>query len=148
MIKRRFQFSALLATTWVAALPRLVLAQAADAPPAEAPPPADAAAPAAAPPRNAPPIEPEAETAPSEPKAAEPAPEPAKADAQVSVAASAPAAGASGGGQADRLPNAGYVPGYRGYVGVGMTPFIPRLGALPGGMTPSFGSPTPPDDWS
>jgi len=138
MMKRRFQFSALLATTCVAALPRVVLAQEADAPPAEAPAPAaDVAAEKPAAP-EAPPA-----AAPSEPKAAEPAP--AKAEAAVSVdkAAVAPA----GGGE-DRLPNAGYVPGYRGYVGVGMTPFIPRLGALPGGMTPAFGSPTPPDDWS
>lgn len=149
MMKRRFQFSALLATTCVAALPRLVLAQAADAPPAEAPPPADAAAPAAAPAASAAPVS-EAESTPSEPKAAEPAPEPVKADAQVSVGggASGSSSAASTKASADRLPNAGYVPGYRGYVGVGMTPFIPRLGALPGGMTPSFGSSVPPDDWS
>ena len=82
MMKRRFQFSALLATTCVAALPRPVLAQAADAPPAEAPPAADAAAPAApdAPPASAS----EAEVALSEPKV-EPIPEPVKVDAPVSV---------------------------------------------------------------
>lgn len=139
MMKRRFQFSALLATTCVAAWPRVVLAQAADAPPAEAPPSAEAA-------------EPEKATEPEKaPGQEQPAEAPA-APAPVSVAAAAHAAPtavvATPSAKPDRLPNAGYVPGYRGYVGVGMSPFIPRLGALPGGMTPSFGSPVPPDDWS
>ena len=135
MMKRRLKISALLATTCVAALPRVVLAQAADAPPAEAPKPADttAAETPAAPAADA-----------VEKKAAEPEPQPAKA----TVAVVAPAPSTESHAQADRLPNAGYVPGYRGYVGVGMAPFIPRLGALPGGMTPSFGAPVPSDEWS
>jgi hypothetical protein len=136
MMKRRLKISALLAATCVAALPRVVLAQAAEAPPAEAPKPADAAkaeepaAPAAA--------------AAEKPTEAKPAVEAPKAEATVAVAAPAAAPQPSG----DRFPHAGYVPGYRSYVGVGMAPFIPRIGALPGGMTPSFGSSVPSDDWS
>jgi len=139
MMKRRLKFSALLAATYVAALPRLVLAQAADAPPAEAPKPADAGKPDA-------PAAPEAATA-EKPAGATPAEESAKADA--TVAATVPVAPAAPAGtHEDRFPHAGYVPGYRTYVGVGMEPFIPRIGALPGGMTPSFGSAAPTDDWS
>ncbi len=134
MMKRRLMISALLASACVAALPRVVWAQAADAPPVEA---TRAAAvadkPAAA----------EAVTSEKKPGEAEPA----KAEANVAVGMSAPAA-ANAEGHRDRLPNAGYVPGYRGYVGVGMAPFIPRVGALPGGMTPSYGAPVPRDDWS
>lgn len=139
MMKRRLKISALLATTCVAVLPRLALAQAADAPSAEAPTPA---APA--------PLDVGGSdgygAAPPEAKA--PAAEPAEPEATVAVAATAPAPAASSDGHPDRLPNAGYVPGYRGYVGVGMAPFIPRIGALPGGMTPSYGAPVPSDDWS
>jgi hypothetical protein len=29
-----------------------------------------------------------------------------------------------------------------------MSPYIPRLGSLPGGMTPGYGAPMPADDWS
>lgn len=145
MMKRRLKFSALLATTCVAVFPRVVLAQGADAPPAEAPKPADA--PAADAPAAPPAAEQPSETKAEEPKA-EPAPAPApeapKAEAQASVSASAPAVEAP----SDSLPTPGYLPGYKGYVGVGTTPFIPRYGALPGGMTPSFGSPAPSDDWS
>ena len=136
MMKRRLKISALLASACVAVLPRLVLAQAADAPPAEAPKPADTNAadkPAAS------------EATPTEAKAVAPEPEPAKAEAKVAVSATTPAASED---HSDRLPMAGYVPGYRGYVGVGMAPFIPRVGALPGGMTPSYGAPVPSDDWS
>jgi hypothetical protein len=138
MMKRRFKISALLATACVAALPRVVLAQAADAPPAEAPKPAEAAEAVTPAATEAP------EATASEVKPAEPVP--AKSETTLAVAAPVPAAAQAA--HEDRLPNAGYVPGYRGYVGVGMSPFVPRLGALPGGLTPSFGAPVPSDDWS
>lgn len=48
----------------------------------------------------------------------------------------------------DELPNAGYIPGYRAYPGLGISAYAPRLGTLPGGVTPSFGAPTPPEDWN
>lgn len=131
MKNRRLKISALLATTCVAALPRVVLAQAADAAPAETSQPAEAA-PAEAP-----------AAAEAPPAAEEPAPEPAKVETHVAVAAPAPAAPG-----ATQLSEPGYVPGYRSYVGTGSSPFIPRVGALPGGVTPSFGSKVPSDDWS
>lgn len=139
MMKRRLEISALLVTTCLAALPRVVLAQAAEAPPAETPQPAGAAV---------------ADEHAAEADAAPPPAEPTGASAAIGAnaavvppAAKPPrtAAAARGG---DRLPRAGYVPGYRGYVGTGSSPFIPRVGALPGGMTPSFGAPVPEDDWS
>jgi hypothetical protein len=48
----------------------------------------------------------------------------------------------------DELEPAGYVPGYRKYEGLGLSPYAPRLGALPGGMTPSFGAPEPTEDFT
>jgi hypothetical protein len=50
--------------------------------------------------------------------------------------------------QADELPNAGYVPGYRTYQGLSLGPSVPRVGALPGGLTAGFGAPTPLTQWS
>ncbi len=139
MMKRRFKFSALLAATCIAAVPHVALATAADTTPAEAPPPADVAAEAPAA---------DVAAAPSEPKPAEPAAAPEPARAEVAARVATPPEVAVPSTHEDSLPRAGYVPGYRGYVGVGMTPFIPRLGALPGGMTPAFGSAVPSDDWS
>jgi hypothetical protein len=137
MMIRRLKISALLASTCVAVLPRAVSAQAADAPPVETPKPADAAAQE----------EHAAAQAGSEvPPGPKPVEQPAKPEAVVTVAS--PATEAKSSGHGDRLPSAGYVPGYRTYVGVGAAPFIPRVGALPGGLTPSFGSSVPSDDWS
>jgi hypothetical protein len=48
----------------------------------------------------------------------------------------------------DELSEAGYVPGYRRYVSVGMSPYAPRVGALPGGITPGYGAPMPDSDWT
>lgn len=48
----------------------------------------------------------------------------------------------------DQLPNAGYIPGYKPYSGLGMSPYIPRVPGFPGGMTPSFSAPTPTEDWT
>jgi hypothetical protein len=48
---------------------------------------------------------------------------------------------------ADELPHAGYVPGYR-QGGIGMSPYSPRVGGLPGGMTPGYRAPMPAGDWT
>jgi hypothetical protein len=48
----------------------------------------------------------------------------------------------------DELPNGGYIPGYKPYSGLGMSPYIPRVPGFPGGMTPSFSAPTPTEDWT
>jgi hypothetical protein len=50
--------------------------------------------------------------------------------------------------KSDRLERAGYVPGYRNYEGLSLSPYAPRVPGLPGGMTPSFGAPAPTDDWT
>lgn len=48
----------------------------------------------------------------------------------------------------DELPNAGYVPGYRRDRALGMPPYVPRVGALPGGVTPGYAAPMPSDEWT
>ena len=48
----------------------------------------------------------------------------------------------------DELPNAGYVPGYRSYQSLSLTPYSPRSQATPGGITPGFGAPMPPTSWT
>jgi hypothetical protein len=51
--------------------------------------------------------------------------------------------------QKDALPDAGYVPGYSGgYPSFGLAPHSPSAGALPGGLTPGFGAPMPPSEWT
>jgi hypothetical protein len=47
----------------------------------------------------------------------------------------------------DELPNAGYVPGYRDYKGLALSPFAPRVGALPG-ITPGYAAPMPLGQWT
>lgn len=146
MMKRRLKISALLASTCVAVLPRLALAQAAEAPPAEAPAQPDAGAT-------------EEEHAAAEAGAAERPVEPKEAAGPAKTEGSVEAGKAEASTESLVSPAAqkptelpptapGYIPGYRTYVGVGSSPFIPRVGALPGGMTPSFGSQVPSDDWS
>ncbi len=55
----------------------------------------------------------------------------------------------TGGRPKDQLPDAGYVPGYGGfYPSFGLAPYSPRVGGLPGGMTPGYGAPMPPSEWS
>jgi hypothetical protein len=49
---------------------------------------------------------------------------------------------------ADVLPDAGYVPGYRRDRTLGMAPYVPRVGTLPGGMTPGYAAPMPSDEWT
>jgi hypothetical protein len=50
--------------------------------------------------------------------------------------------------QSDELAAPGYVPGYRLYQGLSLGPSVPRVGALPGGVTPGFGAPMPPSQWT
>jgi hypothetical protein len=50
--------------------------------------------------------------------------------------------------KSDRLDLPGYVPGYRSYEGLGLSPYAPRVPGLAGGLTPSFGAPSPTDDWT
>jgi len=52
------------------------------------------------------------------------------------------------GSEGDNTKDAGYLPGYRNNYTPGVSPFVPRVGGLPGAMTPSFGAPVPHDDWS
>ncbi len=51
-------------------------------------------------------------------------------------------------GPPDELPNAGYIPGYRADRTLGMSPNAPRVGSLPGGMTPGYAAPMPADEWT
>jgi hypothetical protein len=46
------------------------------------------------------------------------------------------------------LHNAGYVPGYRTFQGFSQAPSAPRVGSLPGNITPSYGAPMPPSQWT
>ena len=48
----------------------------------------------------------------------------------------------------DELDPAGYVPGYRKSMGLGIAPWVPQVGSVPGGFTPSFAAPSPTSDWN
>ncbi len=48
----------------------------------------------------------------------------------------------------DELTVAGYMPGYRRYAGLGMSPHAPATDAFAGGITPEYGAPKSVDDWS
>ena len=48
----------------------------------------------------------------------------------------------------DVLPDAGYVPGYRTVPSLGLSPYAPSVGSLPGGVTVPYGAPMPPNDWT
>jgi hypothetical protein len=48
----------------------------------------------------------------------------------------------------DELEEAGYLPGYRHYSGLGLSPYTPSVPGLPGGFTPGFAAPMPTDDWT
>jgi hypothetical protein len=43
----------------------------------------------------------------------------------------------------DEMDAAGYIPGYRKSMGLGVAPWVPRVGSVPGGFTPSFAAPCP-----
>jgi hypothetical protein len=48
----------------------------------------------------------------------------------------------------DQSIYAGYLPGYRRAVGLGLSPYSPRTPTLPGGLTVPFGAPEPPNLWN
>ena len=48
----------------------------------------------------------------------------------------------------DELEGAGYVPGYRAYQGLSLSPFSPQVGAAPGGITPGYAAPMPFGQWT
>ncbi len=50
--------------------------------------------------------------------------------------------------ETDDLDEAGYLPGYRHYSGLGLSPYTPLVPGLPGGFTPGFAAPMPADDWT
>jgi len=50
--------------------------------------------------------------------------------------------------RSDQLDAPGYVPGYRSYEGLGLSPYAPRVAGFAGGLTPSFGAPMPTDDFT
>ncbi len=42
----------------------------------------------------------------------------------------------------------GYIPGSRQYQSLGLSPYAPTAGTLPGGVTPAFGAPSPSNEWN
>jgi hypothetical protein len=48
----------------------------------------------------------------------------------------------------DTVANPGYLPGYRTQQSLSMSPYAPTVGALPGGITPGYGAPMPPGQWT
>jgi hypothetical protein len=64
------------------------------------------------------------------------------------AAAPPPAATSEAPAPKDDLPEPGYIPGYRRDRTLGMSPYAPRVAGLPGGMTPSYASPGPSNDWT
>ncbi len=84
-------------------------------------------------------------TAPSAP------PPPVPADTASPVAAppaATPAPTVTLSAPRDLLPRPGYIPGYRLDRTFGMAPNVPRVGGLPGGMTPGFATPMPASQWT
>jgi hypothetical protein len=45
-------------------------------------------------------------------------------------------------------PGAGYLPGYRRAMGLGLSPYAPRIPGLPAGLTIPFSAPAPTDEWT
>jgi hypothetical protein len=48
----------------------------------------------------------------------------------------------------DEVRDPGYLPGYRQTSSLGLSPYAPQVGGLPGGVTPAYGAPMPPNDWT
>jgi hypothetical protein len=48
----------------------------------------------------------------------------------------------------DVLRDPGYLPGYKPYPTLSLGPHVPRTAALPGGVTPGYGAPMPPGEWT
>ena len=77
------------------------------------------------------------------------APSPAgAAQAPVAAPAGAQPPTASGDVPKDELPNAGYIPGYRRDRELGTSPYVPKVGAFPGGETPGYAAPMPSEEWT
>jgi hypothetical protein len=128
----------------LAIFPAVVSAQA--APDVTAAAPVDGGAPA-----DAAPVEstPAASTPPGEPATPAPPPAPATpAQPPAPPPAAPPSPKPPAKATTDELPNAGYVPGYRTYNGLSLSPYSPRVASLPGGLTPGFAAPMPPGQWS
>lgn len=72
----------------------------------------------------------------------------AAASAQTPATAPAPARSPPTPAPKDELPEASYIPGYRQYQSLGLSPYAPAVGTFPGGATPAYGAPTPSKDWT
>lgn len=48
----------------------------------------------------------------------------------------------------DSIKYSGYLPGYRRHMAFGASPIDPKVGPLPGGVTPGYGAPVPPSEWT
>ena len=48
----------------------------------------------------------------------------------------------------DELAEPGYLPGYKRYFGLGMSPNVPTVPGLPGGFTPGYAAPVPAKNWT
>src|SRR5262245_52006240 len=48
----------------------------------------------------------------------------------------------------DDFDEAGYLPGYRHYSGLGLSPYTPQVPGMPSGFTPGFAAPMPTEDWN
>jgi hypothetical protein len=125
---------ALLASAALALLPSGAFAQVTIQPPAP-PPPEPAKPPEAKPIDNI--GTPQAEPPPVQPPPPETAPLP-PADQPVEPVRL----------KKDEQRDAGYLPGYRAVPQLGMSPWSPSVAALPGGLTPGFAAPMPPNDWT
>jgi hypothetical protein len=96
----------------------------------------------AGPPEGAP-IAPPQPTAPTPPPPpAPPPPPPAPGPAEGDGRFAAPIS------SGDTMASPGYLPGYRSYQGFSLSPYAPRVGALPGGVTPGSGAPMPLQQWT
>lgn len=154
----------LLTSIWIRQAPLSLLAfsfaaraLAQGAPPAAPSETPDAPAPEAPPPAEGSPEEtPSTETAPAEttPAPEAPAPEAPKEKAALNEVGPpeptyAPALEPEVYWEGDSDPhNPGYVPGYGGYRGLGMSPNLPQNGALMGGVTAPAGSDTWDEEWA
>jgi hypothetical protein len=47
----------------------------------------------------------------------------------------------------DEIKYSGYLPGYRRHLALGDGPVQPNVGSLPGGLTPGYAAPVPPNEW-
>jgi len=80
------------------------------------------------------------------PQAAPPPPQPPPPETQPLPPANQPPEPARLTEDTQRDP--GYLPGYRQTPSLGLSPWTPSVGALPGGMTPGYGALMPPNEWT